>query len=50
MQGIEDNKFGPEENLTRGMLVTVLWRMEGEPNTDYMLIIQTQFVGLPKII
>ena len=35
MQGIEDNKFGPEENLTRGMLVTVLWRMEGEPNTDY---------------
>lgn len=35
MQEIEDNKFGPEENLTRGMLVTVLWRMEGEPNTDY---------------
>lgn len=35
MQGIEDNKFGPEEKLTRGMLVTVLWRMEGEPNTDY---------------
>ncbi len=35
MQGIEDNKFGPEEKLTRGMLVTVLWRMEGEPKTDY---------------
>lgn len=35
MQGIEDTKFGPEYNLTRGMLVTVLWRMEGEPNTDY---------------
>lgn len=35
MKGTEDNKFGPEEKLTRGMLVTVLWRMEGEPNTDY---------------
>lgn len=35
MQGIEDNKFGPDEKLTRGMLVTVLWRMEDEPNTDY---------------
>ena len=42
MQGIEDNKFGPEENLTRGMLVTVLWRMEGEPNTDYKVTFNNQ--------
>ena len=26
-----ETKFGPEENLSRSMFVTVLWRMAGEP-------------------
>ena len=29
--GIGNHLFGPEGNMTRAMLVTVLWRMEGEP-------------------
>ena len=29
--GTGDTKFDPSANMTRGMLVTVLWRLEGEP-------------------
>ena len=29
--GINDYTFNPNGKLTRGMLVTILWRMEGEP-------------------
>lgn len=31
MKGIEEFKFGPDDSLTRAMLVTVLYRAEGEP-------------------
>ncbi len=31
MKGISDTKFGADTNVTRGMFVTVLYRMEGEP-------------------
>ena len=31
MNGIGDGKFDPEGSMTRAMLVTVLWRYEGEP-------------------
>ena len=31
MNGTSKTGFGPNETLTRAMLVTVLWRMEGEP-------------------
>lgn len=30
-QGMSDTKFSPQINMTRSMLVTVLWRLEGEP-------------------
>lgn len=30
-KGIEDNRFDPEGTMTRAMLVTVLYRMEGSP-------------------
>lgn len=30
--GISKSKFSPQENMSRAMLVTVLWRMEGSPN------------------
>ncbi len=29
--GTEPGRFSPEKNMTRAMLVTVLWRLEGEP-------------------
>ena len=31
MIGYQDNEFKPETTATRAMLVTMLWRMEGEP-------------------
>lgn len=32
MAGTSDTKFEPNAKLTRGMVVTMLWRMEGEPS------------------
>lgn len=32
--GYNDYTFAPNDKLTRGMLVTILWRMEGSPNND----------------
>ena len=29
--GVTDTTFNPDGSMTRGMLVTVLWRMEGSP-------------------
>ena len=34
MLGTSDTVFAPEGNLTRGMLVTILYRSEGEPATN----------------
>ena len=31
MDGVGNNLFAPETELTRGMIVTILWRLEGEP-------------------
>ena len=31
MQGVSSTKFSPNGTVTRGMLVTMLWRMAGEP-------------------
>ena len=33
MNGVGDGKFAPEGSMTRAMLVTVLWRYEGAPET-----------------
>jgi len=32
MGGVGDNRFAPQANLSRAMLATVLWRIEGSPN------------------
>ena len=32
MSGVSDTEFAPNENVTRGMFVTILYRMDGEPN------------------
>ena len=29
--GANETEFRPDKNITRGMIVTILWRMEGEP-------------------
>ena len=31
MSGIDDNLFAPDMSSTRGMIVTILWRLEGAP-------------------
>ena len=31
MQGATETEFRPDKNITRGMIVTILYRMEGEP-------------------
>ena len=33
MNGLSKDKFGPNEDMSRAMLVTVLWRAEGEPES-----------------
>ena len=32
--GVSDTSFAPNEPVTRGMLVTVLWRAAGEPSAS----------------
>ena len=33
-KGISENQFGPDMHVTRGMLVTVMYRAEGEPEVE----------------
>jgi hypothetical protein len=35
MEGVGGGMFAPERILSRGMIVTMLWRMEGCPEADY---------------
>ena len=35
--GVTEEYFAPEESITRGMLVTVLWRMESKPVVNYLM-------------
>ncbi len=37
MQGTSSTTFGPNVTTTRAMVVTILWRLEGEPTVDYTL-------------
>ena len=37
MDGTSATTFAPDANMTRAMLVTILWRMEGEPVVNYLL-------------
>ena len=34
MNGVGNNRFAPESNLTRAMLVQVLWNLEGKPEAS----------------
>ena len=35
MNGVSDTAFDPDGTLTRGMIVTILYRLEGEPAAPY---------------
>ena len=35
MLGTDSNKFSPNAPLTRGMIVTILYRLAGEPNSEF---------------
>ena len=37
LKGVSDTAFAPELAVTRAMLATVLWRMEGEPFVNYAM-------------
>lgn len=37
MNGVTATTFNPLGSTTRGMIVTILWRMEGEPVVNYLL-------------
>ena len=53
MQGVGGNKFDPEGTTTRAMVVTVLWRMEGEPDTayraDFKDVLKGEWFSVPVI-
>lgn len=34
MNGVGDGRFAPNEETSRAMVVTILWRMEGSPETE----------------
>ena len=37
MKGTGENLFSPDATTTRGMIVTILYRLEGEPVVDYAM-------------
>ena len=37
MSGTSDTTFNPQSTTTRAMLVTILWRLEGEPVVNYAM-------------
>ncbi|MBQ7474815.1 MAG: S-layer homology domain-containing protein [Clostridia bacterium] len=44
LKGVGGKKFDPEGTTTRGMVVTVLWRMNGSPETAY----RSDFKDVPE--
>ena len=45
MNGVSANLFNPNGTLTRGMIVTILYRMEGEPASDYAMTFEDVAAG-----
>ena len=37
MNGVGNGRFAPDSSTTRAMIVTMLWRMEGEPASEYAM-------------
>lgn len=50
MNGTTSTKFGPDAQLTRGMIVTILYRLEGEPTVsgnDFVDVNPSQYYADP---
>ena len=50
MNGVTATKFGPDAQLTRGMIVTILYRLEGEPSVsgnDFSDVVSGQYYADP---
>ncbi len=50
MNGVSDTKFGPDAQLTRGMIVTILYRLENEPavsGSDFSDVVADQYYADP---
>ncbi len=45
MNGVADDKFAPSGTLSRGMIVTMLWRMEDEPVVNYAMTFKDVAAG-----
>ena len=37
MSGVGENRFDPDGNVSRAMMVTILWRMENKPVVNYLM-------------
>lgn len=37
MNGVSDDQFAPDGTTTRAQIVTILWRLEGEPVVNYLM-------------
>ncbi len=46
MIGVSDTEFAPDSYMTRAMLATVLWRLEGEPVVNYLMQYEDVAEGL----
>ena len=46
MEGVSNTKFAPKAELSRAMLVTILWRLDGEPYVDYAITFDDVATGL----
>ena len=53
LKGVGGNRFDPEGTTTRAMVVTVLWRIEGEPEkayrSDFKDVPQGEWYSVPVI-
>lgn len=45
MNGTGDKTFSPKTPLSRAMLVTILYRLDGEPASGWMYTINREFLG-----
>lgn len=48
MNGTGDSKFSPQETTTRAMIVTILYRLSGEPSVTASQIAQCKFTDIKK--
>ncbi len=45
MNGVSDDEFAPDTNMTRAQLVTILWRMNGKKTVNYTMTMKDIAAG-----